>query len=156
MRSVLIAGGNDNQLFLNGQAGIFPGVDAAVEMVNGLEIVLLKVLQGLAAAAAGSAMDQIGFGFVEGVDALLKIGAMEIDVGRTGDVKGFEFLRCSNIEDDEIGLREQSLSAPGVDMLDGRSDGSIGGIGGQKTEREGEREQGSAKSNGSHNFLARN
>jgi len=40
----------------------------------------LKIFQRLGAAAAGSAVDEIGFGFIEGVDTLLEIGAMEIDV----------------------------------------------------------------------------
>lgn len=99
-------------------------------------------------------MDEISFGFVEGVNALLEVGAIEINVRRAGDVKGFEFLRCANIEDDEIGLGEQFLSAPGIDVLDGRSSGGIGSIGGQKTQGQGKREQDSAKGNGSHKFLA--
>jgi len=93
-------------------------------------------------------MDQIGFGFVEGVDALLKIGAMEINVSRAGDVKGFEFIRCANIKDDKIGMREQFLSAPGVDMLHRGCDGSIGSIGRKKTEHESERDERSPKASG--------
>lgn len=35
----------ESKLFLDRQAGVFPSVDPVVEMVNGLEIVLLKYLQ---------------------------------------------------------------------------------------------------------------
>jgi hypothetical protein len=41
-----------DKLLLDRQAGVFPSVDAAVEMVNGLKVVLLKNLQRLGAAAA--------------------------------------------------------------------------------------------------------
>lgn len=113
-------------------------------MVNRLEIVFLKVLQGLAAPAAGSAMDQVVFGFIESVDSLLEIGAVEVNVRGSGNVEGSEFFGSADIEDDEIGLGEQFLSTPGIDMLDRSRSGGIGGIGGQKTEREGEREESSA------------
>src|SRR5258705_48948 len=101
----LMAGRNENQSFLDRQAGIFPCVDAAVEMVNRLEIVFLKVLQGLAAPAAGGAMDQVVFGFIEGVDALLEIGAVEVNVRGAGNVEGSEFFGSADIEDYEVGLR---------------------------------------------------
>jgi hypothetical protein len=39
------------KLFLDRQPGVFPSVDAVVEMINGLEIVLLKYLQRAGAAA---------------------------------------------------------------------------------------------------------
>ena len=73
-------------------------------------------------------MDKIGFGFVEGANALLEIGAVEIDVRGTGNVERFEFLRCANIENDKVCLREQFLSTPGIDMFDGRRSGNIGAI----------------------------
>ena len=98
-------------------------------MVDRLEIMLLKVLQRLSAAATGSAMDEIGFGFIQRANALLEIGAMEIDVRCAGNMERLEFLGCSNIEDDEICFREQFLSTPGIDMFDGRRSGNVGGIG---------------------------
>ena len=121
---------NNNILFLYRQAGVFPSVNAAVEMVNELEIVFLKDFQRSGAAAARSAVDEIGFGFIEGVDALLEIGAMEIDVRCACNVERFEFLGCANIEDDEVCLRKQFLGAPGIDVFDGRRSRNIGGIGG--------------------------
>lgn len=99
-------------------------------MVDGLEIVLLKYLQRSGAAAPRSAMDQVGFGLVEGVDALLEVGAIEINIRCAGNVERFEFFWCADVEDDEVSLRQQFLSAPGVDVLDRRRRGSIGGNGG--------------------------
>src|SRR5882672_10441935 len=63
-------------------------------------------------------MEQVGFGFVEGVDALLEIGAMKIDIGHACDMEGFEFTKRTNIEDDEVCLRKQFLDVPGINVLD--------------------------------------
>jgi len=89
----------------------------------------LKIFQRLGAAAAGSAVDEIGFGFIEGIDALLEIGAVEIDVRRASNVERFEFLRCANIENNEVCLRKQFLGTPGIDVFDWRRSGNIGCIG---------------------------
>jgi hypothetical protein len=56
-------------------------------MVNGLEIVFLKNFKRLGAAAAGSAMDEIGFGFIQRANALLEVRAMEIDVRCAGNME---------------------------------------------------------------------
>ncbi len=74
-------------------------------------------------------MDQVVFGFIEGVDALLEIGAMEINVRGAGNVEGFEFFGSADVEDHEVGLRKQFLSAPGIDVLDRRGRGCIGRMG---------------------------
>lgn len=98
-------------------------------MVDGFEIVLLKIFQRLVAAAAGGAVDEIGFGFIQRANALLEIGAVEIDIRRTGNMERFEFLGCANIEDDEVRLGKEFLSAPGIDVFDGRRRGNIGATG---------------------------
>ena len=116
------------KLFLNRQARIFPSVDAAIEMVDGLKIVFLKIFQRLSAAAAGGAVNEISFGFIQRTNTLLEIGAVEIDIGRSCDVERFEFLGGPNIEDDEVCFREQFLSAPGINVFDGRRSGNIGAI----------------------------
>lgn len=74
-------------------------------------------------------MDQVGFGLVEGADALFEIGAIEINIRRAGNVERFEFFWCADVEDDEVRLRKQFLSAPGIHMFDRCRRRTIGGIG---------------------------
>ena len=44
-------------------------------------------------------MDQVIFGFIEGVDALLEIGAVEVNVRRAGNVERFEFFGSADVQD---------------------------------------------------------
>ena len=124
-------------------------------MINGLEIVLLKDFQRLGTAAAGSAVEEISFGFIEGIDALLEIGAVKINVRCAGYVERLEFLRRANIEDDEVRLRKQFLSAPGVDVFDRGGGGTVGGGGGLETNRKAKHQSLAKKTCGGrgHNFL---
>lgn len=114
-------------------------------MVNGLEIVFLENLERATAAATGSAMDEVVFGFVQRVDLLLEIGRIKIDVGRAGDVVGFEFLGRADVENHHVGLSKQLLSVLWVNMLDRRRSGLIGSRSCEKAKRKSEREQDSTR-----------
>ena len=62
-------------------------------------------------------MDQIGFVFVEFADLLLEIRSVHIDVRRTRNVAGFEFLLCADIEHNGIGVLAQFLKLRDIDVL---------------------------------------
>src|SRR2546427_688252 len=90
-------------------AVFFPGFEAAFEVVDGLELMLLHQVARLRAAAARGAMHEIRLLLVERIELALEVLRVEIEIRRARDVAGGVFLRRAHVEDDHFLVLLQNL-----------------------------------------------
>jgi hypothetical protein len=100
-----------------------PGDDAAVEVVDVSEAELFEDHEGFVGAAAGTAVEEVRFVFVELGDLFLEGVGDVVDVLGILDVALFELSGGADVEDDgELGLVlffEEFGGGLGIDVFDG-------------------------------------
>src|SRR2546422_142328 len=90
--------GRPSPLLFHRQTCFLPRINAPIQVIDRLELVLLKNLQRLRAAPTDSAMDQVTVRPGQTANPLLEIRRPKVDVRRPGNVHRLEFLWRADIE----------------------------------------------------------